>query len=118
MKRSTGMQIEDVRTADPSVYDSRPWLAHYPPDVPADIPVPDESVWDVLERVSAAHGGQTALIFQHFGMTYASLRRHADRMSRALARAGVGRGDVVLALLPNTPHFMITYYATLRLGAA
>ncbi|GAC1473379.1 MAG: long-chain fatty acid--CoA ligase [Chloroflexota bacterium] len=51
-------------------------------------------------------------------MTYAQLRSHAERMASALAAVGVKKGDVVLLLLPNVPHFPVAYYGALRLGAA
>jgi long-chain acyl-CoA synthetase len=75
-------------------------------------------VWDVLEDTVKNFGERTALVFQDFGMTYRQLRDHSARMSSALRSSGVKDGDVVLALLPNLPHFPVTYYGTLRLGAA
>lgn len=95
-----------------------PWLDHYPPDVPPSIDVPDQSIWDALERVAASHPHQTAFLFQNYAMTFAQLRDHASLMASALSQAGVGAGDVILALLPNVPHFPVLYYGALRLGAA
>jgi len=99
-------------------YDRRPWLSQYPPDVAPSLELPSESIWDVLENTVKRFGDRSALVFQNFGMTYRELRDHAARMSSALRAAGVEEGDVVLALLPNLPHFPVTYYGTLRLGAA
>jgi long-chain acyl-CoA synthetase len=99
-------------------YDSRPWLKEYPRDVPPALDIPRQSVWDVLEDTVKRHGDRSALVFQNFAMTYKQLRNHSARMSSALRVAGVKDGDVVLALLPNLPHFPVTYYGTLRLGAA
>jgi long-chain acyl-CoA synthetase len=103
------------RVGDP--YEERPWLQQYPPDVVRALPYPEQSVWDALEDTVAQYGDHDALIFQNYPMTYARVMNEAGRMSEALANAGVAKGDVVLLLLPNTPHFVITYYAVLRLGA-
>lgn len=113
------MQTESPASGgDASVYDARPWLQQYPPDVPSSIPYPRQSLWDVLEETADRYGNKTAFVFQNYAMTYAQVRQQAERVSAALAAAGVSRGDVVLVLLPNVPHFPIVYYAALRLGAA
>lgn len=103
---------------DPGPYDAMPWLQHYPPGVPASIPCPDQSIWQVLEDTTARHPSHDAFIFQNYPMTFRRLLDQSNRMAGGLAAAGVHRGDVVLALLPNIPHFAITYYGTLKLGAA
>ncbi|MGH2448543.1 MAG: long-chain-fatty-acid--CoA ligase [Chloroflexota bacterium] len=99
-------------------YAAKPWLQHYPLDVPHSIPYPDESIWDALEGIVARWGDRTASLFQNFAMSYARMRDLSADMSGALAIAGVRHGDRVLALLPNVPHFSITYFGTVRLGAA
>ncbi len=110
-------EISAASSAD-TPYGRRPWLSQYPPDVAPSLELPSESIWDVLENTVNGYGDRSALVFQNFGMTYRELRDHAARMSSALRAAGVEEGDVVLALLPNLPHFPVTYYGTLRLGAA
>lgn len=112
------MQTERQSSGDSRVYDAMPWLQHYPPGVPASIPYPQQSIWDVLEATTARHPSHQAFIFQNYPMTFRELLELSRRMADGLASAGISRGDVVLALLPNTPHFPITYYGTLKLGAA
>ncbi len=50
-------------------------------------------------------------------LTYADWDRLADRLAVALARRGVGRGDVVALLLPSTPFYLVAYLAAAALGA-
>lgn len=111
------MRTEHRPAGDSRVYDDMPWLQHYPPGVPPSIPYPQQSIWDVLEVTTARHPSHEAFIFQNYPMTFRQLLEHSHRMAGGLAAAGVSRGDVVLALLPNTPHFPISYYGTLKLGA-
>jgi long-chain acyl-CoA synthetase len=102
----------------------RRWLQSYPPDVPDSLePYPSRSLYSLLADSAARFPSATAIAFYLPGapmgksMTYAELMRQVDQMSRVLASLGVKRGDRVGLILPNTPHFVITYYAALRIGA-
>lgn len=113
------MQTESPASkGDAAVYDSRPWLQQYSPGVPSTIESDDPSIWNLLEEVAAQHGSNTAFVFQNYTLNFNDIVKHAGHMASALSRAGVKKGDVVLALLPNVPHFPVTYYGTLKLGAA
>ncbi|HZS94495.1 MAG TPA: long-chain fatty acid--CoA ligase [Chloroflexota bacterium] len=101
-----------------AIYDRKPWLADYPPDVPHTLEYPKRSIWEALVDVASRYGTNTAFLFQNVPMTFNQVVRHAGAMSQALQRVGVRKGDVVLAFLPNVPHFPVTYYGALRLGAA
>lgn len=48
---------------------------------------------------------------------FSELDEHSRRLAGALARAGVGKGDVVLAQLPNIVELICLYVAVARLGA-
>ena len=48
----------------------------------------------------------------------ASFAAEVRRMSRALAEMGIGRGDVVAVVLPNSVELVTVMFATWRLGAA
>ena len=58
-----------------------------------------------------------ALAFLGTTLTYRELRGEVDRFATALAGLGVVKGDRVAIVLPNCPQNVITFYATLRLGA-
>lgn len=112
------MEAESQTEGDPAAaYDARPWLSQYPVDVPAALEYPSETIWALLEVTAAEHGDKTAFVFQDTEMSFRGLYRQSVRMSQALADAGVRRGDVVMLLLPNMPHFPVAYYGALRLGA-
>ncbi len=49
--------------------------------------------------------------------TYAGLARASRRLANALARHGIGRGDRVGLMLPQTPEALLTHLAAYRLGA-
>ncbi len=50
-------------------------------------------------------------------LTFAELREQVGRAQAGLRRLGVGRGDRVVAYLPNIPETMVVFLATAALGA-
>ena len=49
--------------------------------------------------------------------SFGALRQHVAAARSALASLGVGRGDRVVALAPNTPETLVAFLATASLGA-
>src|SRR5262245_6521467 len=50
-------------------------------------------------------------------LSYRELDQHADETAAGLAKQGVGEGDVVALVLPQTPEYFVLYIAAARLGA-
>jgi long-chain acyl-CoA synthetase len=48
--------------------------------------------------------------------TYAALARQVDQAARGFQRLGVTRGERVALCLPNTPYYIICYFAVLKIG--
>jgi long-chain acyl-CoA synthetase len=57
-----------------------------------------------------------ALDFFGRKLTYRQLSCEVDRVARGLQKLGVGRGTRVGLCLPNSPYFVIAYYAILKAG--
>jgi long-chain acyl-CoA synthetase len=71
-----------------------------------------------LAHIIDQHEGTSiALICNGRSTTYGELRDRVDRFRGGLASVGVGKGDRVGLLLGNTPQFVVSYLATLGLGA-
>ena len=103
-------------------YDDRPWLAAYPPDVPADHDFPQVPLTQLLDDAAEAFPGAVAIstfAVASVGsrMTYRALRDAVDRLAGGLAGLGVGTGERVAIVLPNCPQYVIAFFAVLRLGA-
>lgn len=60
---------------------------------------------------------KTAYHFMGSDTSYAEFDQSISRFASALRELGVEKGDHVAFLLGNTPHFLISLYATMRLGA-
>ncbi|MEU5691444.1 4-coumarate--CoA ligase family protein [Actinosynnema sp. NPDC020468] len=84
-----------------------------------DVAVPDVTLHELLfadlgsraDRVALVDGGSGA------SLTYAQLSAAVDRLAAALAERGVGKGDVVGILSPNTPYYAVVFHGILRAGA-
>lgn len=58
-----------------------------------------------------------AITFADQQISYARLEAMSAAAGQQLAASGIGRGDRVALILPNSPAFPVWYYATLRIGA-
>jgi acyl-CoA synthetase (AMP-forming)/AMP-acid ligase II len=84
-----------------------------------DVVVPDVSLHEFLFANVAERADQVALIDGASGaeMTYGQLVGAIDRVAAALAERGIGKGDVVGILSPNTPYYAVVFHGILRAGA-
>jgi long-chain acyl-CoA synthetase len=98
-------------------YDDRPWLAAYPPDVPAEFDFPQVPLTRLLDDSTAAFPDATAVVAGSARLTYRQLRDEVDRLAGGLASLGVQRGDRVALVLPNCSQHVVAFFAVLRLGA-
>lgn len=72
---------------------------------------------DLLDRAVALHPDWPAIDFLGRNWTYAELGGLVRRAARGLQDVGVKPGGRVGLCLPNTPYFLIFYFASLRIGA-
>jgi long-chain acyl-CoA synthetase len=98
--------------------DHRPWFAHYPPAVPKTLePFPEVSVHGMLEAAARRHPDRPAVAWFGKRMTYRDLLAEVERCSAMLASFGVRKGDRVALIMPNSPPYVVAYFAIARLGA-
>ncbi|MBR0643206.1 long-chain-fatty-acid--CoA ligase [Plastoroseomonas hellenica] len=89
----------------------------YPPDIAWDMPLPRETLTEVLEATVAAHGEKPALEFMGRSWRYAELGDMVARVAAGLRALGVAPGDRVGLCLPNTHFFVAAYFGVLKAGA-
>jgi len=98
--------------------DHRPWFRTWRTGVPKTVaPFPRQSVFSLLADSAAGFPDSIALAFLGKHLTYRQLLHEVERFSAVLAGLGVRRGDRVGLLLPNSPQYVIAWYASQRLGA-
>src|SRR6476469_3163664 len=75
------------------------------------------SIASILAESAVRHADRTAVVLGEVRLTYAQLWAQARQYAAVLRNRGVGPGDKVGLLIPNTPHFPLAYFGTLALGA-
>jgi long-chain acyl-CoA synthetase len=79
-------------------------------------PIAPRLLTDLLDRAVTEHGDWPAIDFLGRGWSYAELGDLVRRATRGLQDIGVKPGTRVGLCLPNTPYFVICYFAILRAG--
>ena len=106
----------------------KPWFSFYEKGVPQTISYQNQSLNDLL--IQAAHtvpsNTATNFVLRYMlggrltiggKMTYRTLNEQVDRLATALYQLGVRKGDRVAVMLPNSPHYIISFFAAMRIGA-
>jgi fatty-acyl-CoA synthase len=70
-----------------------------------------------LERAAAIHPDHTAVIHGSRRQTYAEFYARCRRLASALSGRGIGLGDTVSVMLPNSPPMLEAHYAVPMTGA-
>ena len=84
-----------------------------------DVEIPEVSVPELVLAAARERADQVALVDATTGrsMTYGQFADTVERIAGALARRGIGRGDVVGVFAPNTPAYAVVFHGILRAGA-
>ncbi len=96
---------------------SKPWLKNYEPNVPAHIEYPPITIPQFLLDTKERHPQYIASTFNDTDITYRELNAKVNGMAHALKSLGVKKGTHCALFLPNTPTYVIAYYAVLKIGA-
>jgi fatty-acyl-CoA synthase len=81
-------------------------------------PLIEETIPALFKKTVARVGHQDGAIFVEHGRryTYAELDRDVDRLAAGFHRLGLRKGDRVGIWAPNRPEWLLTQFATARLG--
>jgi long-chain acyl-CoA synthetase len=74
-------------------------------------------VASILAESAVRHAARPAVVLGDLTLTYEQLWTQARQYAAVLRERGIGEGDKVALLLPNTPHFPLAYFGVLALGA-
>ncbi|MDB5593391.1 MAG: long-chain fatty acid--CoA ligase [Hyphomicrobiales bacterium] len=94
----------------------RPWLAHYPPGVPAEIETSRDTIVDVFRHSATAYRDRPAA--ESFGvrLTYGQLNTYAEEIAVGLQRLGLVKGDRVAIMMPNVMAYPAVIFGILLGG--
>lgn len=96
--------------------DARPWLAHYPQGIDWDAEIPEMSLPQLFRVSAARYPAAPCLDFLGKRATYGEVSELVSRAAKGLHELGVAKGTRVALMLPNTPYYVIAYYAVLEMG--
>ena len=95
---------------------SPPWLAAYPKNVDwhqTFVPAP---LFQLLDEAHAKYADRTCTSFLGKTLTYRDVFTQVNRTAAGLQKLGVKKGTHVGLFLPNSPTFIIYYFAILKAG--
>jgi long-chain acyl-CoA synthetase len=105
--------------AAPAPDPERPWVATYPPGVPAEADVAAyPSLVALLDDAWKRHARREAAAFMGRSFTFAQIDERSRALGAWLQAQGIGRGDRVALMMPNVPQYLVAIGAVLRAGAA
>ncbi|MGF1631406.1 MAG: long-chain fatty acid--CoA ligase [Kiloniellaceae bacterium] len=99
-----------------AVLRQHPWDRSYPAGLAWDEPVLREPLYLALDRAIAGYGTRPCLDFLGRTYSYAEVGALVARAARGLQDLGVRKGTRVALFLPNTPYYVICYFAVMKLG--
>ncbi|NTV98693.1 MAG: long-chain fatty acid--CoA ligase, partial [Chlorobiaceae bacterium] len=96
----------------------KPWINHYDKNVPHSLhPYPEESLVHYVRRSAEAEPDTPLLYFKGATVSYGELERKSNAFACALMGLGVGKGDRVVLIMPNSPQMLICEFGIWKAGA-
>jgi long-chain acyl-CoA synthetase len=93
-----------------------PWLKNYPPNIDWSEKFTGKPLPALLEETAAQFPDRTCTNFLGKELSYARIQKLVDCVAMGLQKRGVKKGVNVGLMLPNTPTFVIFYFAIMKAG--
>ncbi len=116
-RRKTRPPPANRKTGGKSRAASHPWIANYPAGLDWDRELTGRPLSALLDDAVSKHADRPCTNFLGRRLTYAEIGETVERAACGLAQHGVGPGTKVGLLLPNSPTYVVFYYAILKTGA-
>ncbi|HZO06323.1 MAG TPA: long-chain fatty acid--CoA ligase [Solirubrobacterales bacterium] len=99
-----------------SVYDEKPWLAHYPEGAPETIEIPFETGLEMFQATLERIPDAPAIHYFDRAISFREIDEVSSALAVALQDLGFQRGDRLASYLQNVPQFPIAMLATWKAG--
>ncbi|WP_188206357.1 long-chain-fatty-acid--CoA ligase [Alkalibacillus aidingensis] len=94
----------------------RPWLKHYPDEIPQTVEYDNRPLQSYLEESATNYPDKSAIYFMGKELSFREVYESAKKLASYLQGLGLEKGDRVGIMLPNTPQSVISYYGVLMAG--
>jgi long-chain acyl-CoA synthetase len=95
----------------------RPWLLHYDTGVPHTLsPYPEITMLDLLRDSARENPDDVAFFFMGSTISWREIELKSSAFAAALREQGVGKGDRVAVLMPNSPQMIIAEFGIWKAG--
>ncbi len=95
----------------------RPWLAEYPPGVPAHIDADQyRSLVELVETAFRDHASKAQCRFMGHTTTFGEVDAQSRALAAYLQGLGLAKGDRVALMMPNVPQYLVAVAGVLRAG--
>ncbi|MDR3425069.1 MAG: long-chain fatty acid--CoA ligase [Alphaproteobacteria bacterium] len=94
-----------------------PWAKKYPASIDWNAPLPARPLYGILDDAVRDFPDQVFIDFLGKNYTYREINDLVARVARGLQDLGIAKGERVGLMLPNSPYYIVLYFAALRLGA-
>ena len=95
---------------------AEPWEKSYPAGVSWHAEFPRRPLYEMLDDAVAKYRDRPLCDFMGRRFTYGEIGALVDRAAAGFRRLGVVKGTHVGLFLPNTPHYIIAFFAILKAG--
>ena len=100
-----------------SIYENRPWLKNYPENVPHDLEITSDTAIGDFRASAARRPGAPAVYYFDHALSFGEIDQASDGLAAAFEELGLTKGDRIVIDLQNVPQFLVTTYASWKLGA-
>jgi len=97
---------------------AKPWIRHYDKGVPHTLhPYPAQTLLDVIRKSAEEQPQHPAMHFKGTSLSYRELEQQSNALAGALLSMGIGIGDRVAVIMPNSPQMVISEIGIWKAGA-
>ncbi len=99
------------------VNEEKAWFKKWwPKDIPKNVDFEEITMGEFFERARTKYSSLSHMWFLETWWTYEETGQAVDRVATTLNNLGVKKGDALAFLMPNSPQYIICYYACQKLG--
>lgn len=96
--------------------DAHPWLGAYPAGVDWYAPIPAKPLYSLMDEAVGRCSDLPCTSFLGKTLTYKQIGEKVNEAAAALQKAGIVKGTRVGLFLPNSPTYVVYYFAILKAG--